>query len=150
MKNKIISLTLLLFFAFASNLTYAQLGEPKITVKDTLMILSVSYNETIMEMADWPASFIVEDPVYIYVAGYKYKKNKPTYKEINMYNSSWKGHIDCVLYADAKCNGQKQQITIIRPYEDCEINYISKYVIGDYDFIVLSNMERYLSSKAKQ
>lgn len=138
-------ITILLLLVY-SCVSYAQLGVPKTTVKDTLLILCVSYNETILEKEDWPDSYIVEDPINIYVAGFVYKKNKATQTETKHYSSSWEGHIDFVEYGNARCNGKKQRILIVRPHNDCKINFATKYVIGDYEFLVLSDYERMVSS----
>lgn len=132
-----------------SSFSYGQLGAPRTTVKDTLYIMSVSYNGTLLDQQDWPASYIVEDPVYIYIANYKYKKNKPTFKETKYYSSSWGGHIDIIAYGDAICNGIKQSILIAHPYEDCSLNYVNKYVIGDYEFFVLIDISRLYNSIRK-
>lgn len=144
--KQIFTLGLAMMLSFAA---FAQLGAPKTTVKDTLNILSVSYNGTLLDIQDWPARYIVEDPVYIYIANYKYKKNKPTYKETKHYDSSWGGHIDFIAYGDAVCNGKKQSILIVHPYEDCSLNYVDKYVIGDYDFMVLTDLSRLYNSIEK-
>lgn len=141
---------LLILFAALANISYGQLGEPKTTVKDTFAILTVSYNGTSLDKQDWPAKQIIEDPVNIYIANYKYTKNKPTFSEIKHYDSTWEGHVDVYAYDNAKCNGKTQKILIVRPHEDCELNYVCKYVIGDYEFMVLSSISRWLDSMGKQ
>ena len=120
---------------------FAQLGAPKITAKDTFYIVSVYYNETKLNRADWPDNHLVEDAVNIYIAGYTYRKGKPTHTELNKYESSWGGHIDYVVYGDAVCNGTKQHICTVKPRGDCRSDRYGKYVIGDYDFYLMTEQQ---------
>ena len=124
-----------------SIVTFAQLGAPKITAKDTLYIVGAIYNGTQLDYVDWPAKFIVEDAVNIYIAGFTYKKGKPVYQELYSYDSSWKGHIDFYVY-DAICNGKKQKVSIVKPREDCEDNEVyAKYIIDDYEFYLVTKRQ---------
>lgn len=123
-------------FIFLGSVAFAQLGAPNITKKDTLQIAVVSYNGTELDSVDWPATYLVEDAVNLYVANYKYVKNKATHTEASEFDLSWKGFIDVVVYGNAKCNGVKQSIVKVTPHKDCELNDVIKYVIGDYEFYV--------------
>ena len=120
---------------------FAQLGAPKITAKDTFYIVSVYYNETKLNRADWPDNHLVEDAVNIYIAGYTYRKGQRTYSKLDDYVSSWGGHIDYITYNDAICNGKKQRIATIKPRKDCNSKYYAKYVIEDYDFYLMTEQQ---------
>lgn len=120
---------------------FAQLGAPKTTAKDTLYIVGVIYNGTELDYADWPARYLLEDAVNIYIANYTYKKGKPVYQDIYSYNSSWKGHIAFYSY-DAICNGKKQKVSMVKPREDCEENELYvKYIIEDYEFYLVTKRQ---------
>lgn len=124
-----------------STTVFAQLGAPKTTAKDTLYIVGVIYNGTQLDYADWPAKYIVEDAVNLYIADYTYKKGKPVYRDLYSYNISWKGHIDHYSY-DAICNGKKQKVSMIKPREDCEGNdFYAKYIIEDYEFYLVTKRQ---------
>lgn len=114
----------------------AQLGAPKITVKDTLIVTNCIYNGAELAYEDWPAVFLVEDAVQIQISDYVYKKGKPTYQDLYSYDLSWGGHIDYYRYS-ATCNGKKADILIVRPREDCDSQVYGKYIIDDYEFYVL-------------
>ena len=116
---------------------YAQLGAPKITARDTLVIMGCIYNQSALQYEDWPSTIIIEDAVSIQIADYVYKKGKPKYSDLYSYNDSWNGHIDYVSY-DARCNGKVCKLSIIRPREDCESEFDAKIVIDDYDFYVVN------------
>lgn len=120
---------------------FAQLGAPKTTSKDTLYIVGVIYNGTQLDYADWPARYLVEDAVNIYIADFTYKKGKPVYQDLYTYNISWKGHIDYYTY-DAICNGKKQKVSMVKPREDCEDNeFYAKYIIEDYEFYLVTKRQ---------
>lgn len=95
------------------------------------------YNGTELDYNDWPAKYLVEDAVNIYIAGFTYKKGKPTYSDLYSYNPSWEGHIDYYSY-DAICNGKKERISTVKPREDCKSEIYAKYVIGDYEFYLIT------------
>lgn len=57
--------------AFSAN---AQLGAPTTKVKDTFDIVSVTYNGTGLNRADWPATIIVMDANNFYIAKHVYKR----------------------------------------------------------------------------
>lgn len=120
---------------------FAQLGAPKTTARDTLYIVGAFYNSTELDYADWPAKYIVEDAINIYIAGFTYRKGKPVYQDLYTYDISWNGHIDYYVY-EAICNGKKQKIAIVKPREDCEENEIyAKYIIEDYDFYLVTKRQ---------
>ena len=124
-----------------SIVTFAQLGAPKTSAKDTLYIVGVIYNGTQLDYADWPAKYLVEDAVNIYIADFTYKKGKPIYQDLYSYDISWNGHIDFYIY-DAICNGKKQKVSIVKPREDCENNeFYAKYNIEDYDFYLVTKRQ---------
>lgn len=114
----------------------AQLGAPKITVKDTLIVTNCLYNGAELALADWPAAMLVEDAVQIQIADFVYKKGKPTYQDIYSYNSSWGGHIDYFHYS-ATCNGKNSDIVIVKPRKDCDTQVYGKYIVDDYEFYVM-------------
>lgn len=128
-------IVLLVAIFFATNLCSAQLGAPNISVRDTLYIVSTYYNGAALNIEDWPSMIIVDDAVNITIANYTYKKGKPVYQDLYSYTSSWDGHIDFFKY-DAVCNGKHENISIVRPREDCNSKSV-KYIIGDYEFYVL-------------
>lgn len=115
----------------------AQLGSPKITVKDTLVVVNCLYNGSELAAEDWPAVMLIEDAVQIQIADYVYKKGKPTYQDLYSYNSSWGGHIDFYHYS-AICNGKKADISIVKPRSDCDSEVYGKYIIDDYEFYVVT------------
>ena len=115
----------------------AQLGAPKITVKDTLVVVSCFYNGAELAVEDWPAALLIEDAVQIQIADYVYKKGKPVYSDVYSYNLSWDGHIDHYRYS-ATCNGKKADITIVKPRNDCDTEVYGKYIIDDYEFYVMT------------
>lgn len=120
-----------------TNNTKAQLVAPKNSTRDTFYITRVSYNGTELHKKDWPAQYIVEDAVNIYIAEFVYTKGKITkdyfaeicdvcYEELQLY-----------VYS-AICNGTKQKVEIIKHPNDskkCKI----KYNIGDYSIDVSPN-----------
>lgn len=130
---------LLVAILFATNLCSAQLGAPTISVRDTLHIVSTYYNGAALNIEDWPSMIIVDDAVNITIANYTYKKGKPVVQNIYRYNSSWEGHIDYFKY-DAVCNGKHENISIVRPREDCN-SKTAKYIIGDYEFYVMNSAD---------
>lgn len=121
-------------------MAHAQLKAPKITVKDTLVIMSTLYNNTELAYEDWPATQIIEDAVNIYIAEYTYKKGTTLFAKVDEYLSSWEGHVDAYFYR-AVCNGQKSSITKLVTRKDCEDYPLRKYVIDDYSFYVLSRYD---------
>lgn len=114
----------------------AQLGAPKITVKDTLMVASCYYNGVELAMEDWPAVMLIEDAVQIQIADYVYKKGRPTYQDLYSYNSSWGGYIDYYRYS-ATCNGKKADVSVVKPRSGCDTKFYGKYIIDDYEFYVM-------------
>lgn len=141
-----------ILLALTSGLSYAQLGAPKITVRDTFAIVACFYNETELALDDWPATFIEEDALNVYVADYKYKKGKAVKSDIDRYVSSWGGNVDYYKY-NSICNGKTENLVIIRPREDCDkfmgkYPFKAKYTIGDYEFYTISreDMRLFISS----
>lgn len=136
---------LVLFAIMAVSLfsVQAQLGTPKITVRDTFFIVGCFYNGSELNVADWPDAIIIEDALSVTIAGYTYKKGAPTYTEIHEYNSSWEGHVDYYEFK-ATCNGKKEDMVKVIAGNDCErkfygdIPYYGKYIIGDYIFNVVT------------
>ena len=118
----------------------AQLGAPKITVKDTLIVVNCFYNGSELAMEDWPAVMLVEDAVQIQISDYVYKKGKPTHQDLYSYNLSWDGHIDYYRYS-ATCNGKKADISIVKPRSDCKSEVYGKYIIDDYEFYVVTKVK---------
>ena len=70
MKKLFLLTTLMCIMAFSAN---AQLGAPTTKVKDTFDIVSVTYNGTRLNRADWPATIIVMDANNFYIAKHVYK-----------------------------------------------------------------------------
>ena len=70
MKKMFLLTTLMCIMAFSAN---AQLGAPTTKVKDTFDIVSVTYNGTRLNRADWPATIIVMDANNFYIAKHVYK-----------------------------------------------------------------------------
>lgn len=130
---------LLAITLIVSSVTYAQLGAPKITVRDTLVIVSASYNGYALNVEDWPSFFIEEDVVNIMIAGYTYKKGKPVTQKLYEFDMSWEGYVDFYVY-HAICNGKTEIISIVKPRKDC-VTDIMQYTIGDYVFGVMTQSD---------
>ena len=119
------------------SLAFAQLGAPKITVRDTSFVLKVTYNGSELAEADWPCDLIIEDAVKITVAGFNYTKGKPTYSKSYQYMENLNGHADYSVY-DGLCNGKKEKIMIAKLRKDCNSEVETIYSIGDYVFYTQS------------
>lgn len=134
-------LLILLFFVFTLSVS-AQLKPPTTTSKDTLYIVFASYNETTLSSSDWPATFLVEDAINIYIAGHTYRKGTPVDVDRYLYESSWGGHVDVAKYM-AVCNGKRQEIFTVKLHDDCESasTIYGKYLIGDYAFYLTTNQQ---------
>lgn len=129
-----------------SNVALAQLGAPKITVRDTLFFLSCSYNGGALNKADWPAKFLVEDAVEISIAKYKYVKGAPLK--------------DCPIPVcdneettcfKATCNGKTENIYIVRPTGKNR-SRSTFYTIGAYKFAAVDapTYRKMIAAKAKK
>lgn len=148
--KKLVSIAMMIAALFAAQ---AQLGAPKVTVRDTLYIVSCMYNGSELSPVDWPDTVIVEDAINITIAGYSYRKGAPTYSDVHAPRFFWKGHISFYKYS-ATCNGKTEDIYKTVTEKDCRllyndaVPYYGKYDISGYEFYVLNkeNMLRYRNS----
>lgn len=128
-------LWVILFVLFGMGPVKAQLGAPTTHVKDTFFIEACVYNGEELSPADYPATYIVEDALNIYIAGFKYVKGRLVRSRVHDYESSWGGYITYYQY-NALCNGKREDILKVIAHEDCKTDYDRKYSIGDYEFFV--------------
>lgn len=123
MKKTMIICALLLVISMTAN---AQLGSPTTTVKDTFQITEIVYNGAKLNKADWPATFIAEDALNIYISKYVYVKGK--------------GHLVTIIDKDyeyvATCNGENTKIYVKRPKSYGSYTTSGTYIIGDYNITV--------------
>ncbi len=101
----------------------AQLGLPTTTVKDTMDVIKVYYNGTVLNRADWPDTVVVEDALSVYVANYVYEKG------------SLKETLRNGRHYDATCNGKTVRLVVRRSVS--KLDELS-YSIGEYVFWVKS------------
>lgn len=118
------------------SLTFAQLGAPKITVRDTFFVVMVTYKGADLAKADWPCDMIIEDAVKLTVAGYNYTKGNMVVNE-SRYMAERRCHMDWQAF-EGVCNGKKEGIMITKPSKDCSAEVEPLYGIGDYVFATYS------------
>ena len=109
--------------------SYAQLGEPTITERDTFNVVAIKYNKMELSPKDWPSKYIIEDPIFLDIAEFKYKK---TSAENGMILNAEK-----IIY-NVVCNGKSETMFKII-YDTPQIlkhgtQYQIAYHIGDYIF----------------
>lgn len=143
MKNLFLLTALMCIMAFSAN---AQLGAPTTKVKDTFDIVSVTYNGTHLNRADWPATIIVMDANNFYIAKHVYKirpesalskmekreKKDVWISGLQPYNSDGTNYsISRTLYFTT-CNRKKVKI-LTEYWYDGDIFF---YIGEDYEFKV--------------
>lgn len=110
---------------------HAQLGAPKITVRDTFEIVRIDYNKGQLAEQDWPCRILVEDPVMVDIAGYQYKKTSEPFVDMNDFNSGF-GYLDSYKYR-VSCNGKSTQL-VKWVFHGGE--YFARFSLDGYDFYV--------------
>ncbi|MBQ0161348.1 MAG: energy transducer TonB [Bacteroidales bacterium] len=124
---------LLIVMTVGMAVCHAQLGAPKITVRDTFYVTKILYNEMELAPQDWPGRLIIEDPARIDIFGNVYQKNNVE-RRTSIYckhkQASEQYHMNVV------CKGKyetlnKEILTGSRDY--------CVFVIGNYDIFVMSN-----------
>ena len=99
----------------------AQLGEPKITVRDTLAIVAVYYNEQPLAEQDWPWRNFVDDAVQLDLGAYQYKKISLITCDHNCYNLRFHSSYNYYQYKVVSKCGKPNTLTI-QQYEDIVID----------------------------
>lgn len=140
----------------------AQLGEPTITARDTLAIVSCYYRGAELVRADWPDTVVVEDVLNFTVAGFTYKKAALGFTHLNtlsrLYNIhlNWDGHVEIYDYATI-CNKKNVKLRKFVTHPDCkryygDIPYYGAYILGEYEFYVITmpDAQRYRSLKSAE
>ena len=129
MRRVLLALLLTAATAFSA---FAQLGPPKITVRDTMAIVRCEYNNSALNPADWPSKVLVEDAICVEVAGYSYTKGPAVKVDEHAIEYSWSCFVSYYKF-NAKCNGKTETLTITRPHSDCS-KQETRYEIGRYTF----------------
>lgn len=125
-------IAMLIMMAVATFTTFAQLAEPKITVRDTYYITKVLYNNMELDRADWPGQMIIEDPIYINIVGNKYKK----------VNSETLIGLGCDRFRfNLICNGKKS-VLYKSVYANKYSGYYNTYDISNYIFYTTNHVEK--------
>ncbi len=122
---------MLIMMAVATFTTFAQLGAPKITVRDTFQIVRIDYNKGQLAEQDWPCRYLVEDPVMVDIAGYQYKKTSEPRVYMNDYQSEF-GLLDSYSYK-ITCNGKA---TSLLKWLFHKGEYYARFSLDGYDFYV--------------
>ena len=104
--------------------SYAQLGAPKITVRDTFQIVRIDYNKTTLAEQDWPCKYFVEDPICVDIAGYTYRKDGEP--DISILGDSYEYSV--------VCNGKR---TRMEKWVFRDGDYYACFSIDGYDFYVV-------------
>lgn len=129
-------IAMLIMMAVATFTTFAQLGAPKITVRDTFSVVKILYNEMALAPQDWPGDYIIEDPARINILGNVYVKEGVEKRDrvfCKHRNASEQ------IRMNVECNGKRDVL-------DKELFYgvdiYAVYVIGNYDIFVVSTKTR--------
>lgn len=121
---------LLIMMAVATFTTFAQLGAPKITVRDTFSVVKILYNEMELAPQDW-RKYLVEDPVMVDIAGNVYQKKERPYVMMDEYETGY-GDFDSYSFS-VVCNGET---TTLVKWLFHKGEYYARFSLDDYDFYV--------------
>lgn len=124
-------IAMLIMMAVATFTTFAQLGAPKITVRDTFQIVRIDYNKGQLAEQDWPCRYLVEDPVMVDIAGYQYKKTGEPRVYMNEYQSGGE-FFDRYLFS-VVCNGKT---TTLEKWLFHKGECYARFSLDGYDFYV--------------
>lgn len=130
------SILFIIIMIASMTLSHAQLGAPKITVRDTFNVIKILYNEMELAPQDWPGKLVIEDPTRINILGNVYVK-----KSVEKKSSIYCKHklTSEQLHMTVECNGKKDILNkeLFRGEGICAV-----YVIGNYDIFVVSTKTR--------
>lgn len=127
---------LLVIMVVSLAVSHAQLGAPKITVRDTFSVVKILYNEMELAPQDWPGKYIIEDPDRIDILGNVYVKKrveKRDYIYCKHKNASEQFH----MYVE--CKGKSD---ILDKELFPEKGGYAVFVIDNYDIFVVSTKTR--------